>query len=118
MNRLTWIGVVGITAFVFVGAAPTGSAAATPAATTISTDPFTHATCAGSRPTSHQTEVEPDSFAFGATIVAAFQVGRMYDGGSCDIGFATSSDNGATWVNGLLPGITKWVGGGSADRVS
>jgi hypothetical protein len=84
----------------------------------ISSDPFTQATCAGSATTNHQTEVEPDSFSNGSTIVATFQVGRIYDGGACAIGFATSTDNGSTWTNGLLPGITKYAGGGSADRVS
>src|SRR5439155_24982167 len=37
------------------------------------------------------------------TIVATFQVGRVYDGGSCDIGWATSTDGGLTWQTGLLP---------------
>ena len=37
------------------------------------------------------------------------QVGRIYDGGACAIGFATSTNNGATWTSGLLPGITKWT---------
>ena len=32
----------------------------------------------------HGTEVEPDTFAFGLTIVAAFQVGRFFDGGASD----------------------------------
>ncbi|HLI63227.1 MAG TPA: hypothetical protein VKV05_07490, partial [Terriglobales bacterium] len=29
----------------------------------------------------HQTEVEPGAFAYGPTIVTAFQVGRIYSGG-------------------------------------
>ena len=57
----------------------------------------------------HQTEVEPDIFAFGSTIVSTFQVGRFSHGGSDNIGWATSSDNGITWTNGFLPGITKIV---------
>jgi hypothetical protein len=77
----------------------------------ISSDPFTQATCAGSSTTNHRTEVEPDTFANGSTIVSAFQVGRIYDGGACAIGFATSTNNGASWTNGLLPGITKYAGG-------
>src|SRR5205823_5350556 len=85
----------------------------------ISSDPFTQATCAGSALTNHHTEVEPDTFSNGSTIVATFQVGRISDGGSCTIGFATSSDNGATWPNtGLLPGITKYTGGGPNDRAT
>ena len=41
----------------------------------------------------HATEVEPDTFAFGSTIVSAFQVGRFFNGGASDIGFATSSSS-------------------------
>jgi hypothetical protein len=92
--------------------------AALAATTHISTDPFTAATCTGSAATSHQTEVEPDTFSNGSTIVAAYQVGRIYDGGACAIGFATSSDNGSTWTTGLLPGITNHAGGGTFDRAT
>jgi hypothetical protein len=88
------------------------------AALQIGADPFTQATCAASTTTNHRTEVEPDSFSNGSTIVGAFQVGRIYDGGACAIGFATSTNNGATWTNGLLPGITKWTGGGHNDRAT
>ncbi len=84
---------------------------------TIGTDPFTQATCAASNTTNHQANVEPDSFSFGSTIVAAYQVGRIYDGGACAIGFATSTNNGATWTSGLLPGLTKYTGG-TFDRVT
>lgn len=59
----------------------------------------------------HQTEVEPDTYAFGATVVSSFQVGRVFDGGASNIGWATSQDNGATWTNGFLPGITVNEGG-------
>jgi hypothetical protein len=54
----------------------------------------------------HATEVEPDTFAVGSTVVSAFQVGRFFDGGSSDIGFATSLDGGATWKHGYLPSMT------------
>jgi hypothetical protein len=96
-------------------ALPAGASAAT---LQISADPFTQSTCKASTLTNHRTEVEPDTFSFGSTIVAAFQVGRVYDGGACAIGFATSTDNGANWTNGLLPGITKWSGGGANDRAT
>src|SRR6516162_3431387 len=86
--------------------------------TQISSDPFSQATCAASNTTNHHTEVEPDTFSNGSTIVAAFQVGRVYDGGACAIGWATSTDNGATWSNGLLPGLTKWTGGGTFARAT
>ena len=84
----------------------------------ISADPFTHTTCTASATTNHQTEVEPDTFSSGSTIVSAFQVGRIYDGGACAIGVATSTDNGATWTSGLLPGITKYWGSGPNDRAT
>lgn len=71
----------------------------------LSTDTFTNP---GSQ---HATEVEPDTFAFGSTMVAAFQVGRVFGGGSSDIGFATTTDGGVTWNNGFLPGITVNAGG-------
>src|SRR3954469_21190687 len=82
----------------------------------ISSDPFTQATCKASTTTNHNTVVEPDSFSSGSTIVAAYQVGRIYDGGACAIGFATSTDNGGSWTSGLLPGLTKYAGGGAYDR--
>src|SRR3954447_20125187 len=103
------VGVLG--AFALVGAA---EAAVLP----ISSDPFTQASCKASTLTNHQTEVEPDTFASGSTVVAAFQVGRISDGGACAIGFATSTNNGGTWKSGLLPGITKYAGAGPNDRAT
>src|SRR2546421_7571796 len=87
-------------------------------ATVISTDSFTQGTCKASATTNHHTEVDPDTFSNGSTIVATFQVGRVSDGGACAIGFATSTNNGATWTSGQLPGITKYVGGGPNDRAT
>jgi hypothetical protein len=78
----------------------------------VSTDPFSNA---GSQ---HMTEVEPQIFANGSTIVAVFQQGRIFGGGSSDIGFATSLDGGATWQQGSLPGLTIWVGGSRYQSVS
>ncbi|HEY8625951.1 MAG TPA: sialidase family protein [Solirubrobacteraceae bacterium] len=78
------------------------SASANVALTRISTDPFTNTT------SQHATEVEPDTFANGSTVVTAFQVGRFFNGGGSDIGFATSTDGGATWpTSGFLPGLTS-----------
>lgn len=57
----------------------------------------------------HKTEVEPDTFAWGNTIVSAFHVARRpgtVGWGSGDIGFATSTDGGTTWHHGDLPGLT------------
>ena len=80
--------------------------------TRLSTDTFTNAS------SQHATEVEPDTFAFGSTIVSAFQVGRIFSGGGADIGFATSTDGGTTWTGGLLPGITTFQGGGTSTAAS
>ena len=84
----------------------------------IGSDPFTQATCAASASTNHHANVEPDSFSYGSTIVAAYQVGRIFDGGACAIGFSTSTNNGATWASGLLPALTKYTGGGTFDRAT
>ena len=66
----------------------------------------------------HHTEVEPDTFAWGSTIVTGFQVARIPDGGGADIGFATSTDAGKTWTSGLLPGLTDNYKGGSFTAAS
>lgn len=55
----------------------------------------------------HATEVEPDSYAYGSTIVSVFQVGRIRDGAAANIGYATSRDAGRTWRTGLLPSLTS-----------
>jgi len=73
--------------------------------TQLSEDTFTDT------PSQHATEVEPGTFSYGSTIVSAFQVARIYSGGGADIGFATSTNGGATWTNGYLPGITIYQGG-------
>ena len=54
----------------------------------------------------HETQVEPDSFSFGRTIVTAFQTGRYDSGGAALTGWATSTDAGATWRSGILPGLS------------
>jgi RTX calcium-binding nonapeptide repeat (4 copies) len=54
----------------------------------------------------HQTQVEPDSFSFGNTVVTTFQSGRINQGGAVMIGWATSRDGGRTWRSGFLPGVT------------
>jgi len=54
----------------------------------------------------HETAVEPDSFAWGDTVVAVFQVGRRENGASSNIGSAVSRDDGRTWTRGFLPGTT------------
>src|SRR3954452_1512681 len=85
----------------------------------ISSDPFTQATCAASTTTNHKTQVEPDTFSNGSTIVAAYQVGRIFDGGAGALGVATSTNNGGSWTSSLLPGITKYTSvPGTNDRAT
>jgi hypothetical protein len=80
--------------------------------TQISSDPFTVG------PGQHATEVEPHMIGFGSTLVAAFQTGRIHDGGGTDIGWATSTDGGTTWSHGFLPGLTTGEGTGPYDAAS
>lgn len=68
--------------------------------TRISIDPFTNPD------SQHKTQVEPDTFAFGNTVVSAFQSGRFFNGGASDIGWATSTNGGQTWTHGFLPHAT------------
>jgi hypothetical protein len=90
-----------VVAVVAVFAAPVGAAEANVALTQVSSDPFTNST------SQHATEVEPDTFAAGNTVVGVFQVGRFVNGGASDIGFARSGNGGATWGRpGFLPGMT------------
>src|SRR3954447_2751269 len=78
-----------------------GSASANVPVSRVSRDPFTNPT------SQHATELEPDTFAFGNTVVAAFQVGRFFDGGATDIGFVRSGDGGRSWgAPGFMPGMT------------
>ena len=79
--------------------------------TRLSRDPYTNTS------SQHRTQVEPDSFAYGNTIVAAFQTGRFYDGGASNIGWATSNDGGTTWTYGFLPNTTVYAGG-TLPRIS
>ncbi len=102
--RFTWkirVPVVLIVSFLFV-LSSAGSAFAA-GLVQLSTDPYTNTT------SQHQTEVEPDTYSSGSTIVSAFQVGRFTDGGASNIGWATSTNNGSTWTNGFLPGTTVYA---------
>ena len=96
-----------------VGAvASADGASQSPPLSKISSDPFTDPD------SQHETAVEPDSFAYGQTIVAASMSGRFFSGGGANgMGWATSSDGGATWAQGLLPNLTTSTGG-SFDRVT
>src|SRR4051812_5804175 len=97
---LRLVGLLGVlvAAVVLAVAAPAG---ANVPLTAVSTDPFTNTS------SQHATEVEPDTFAFGSTVLATYQVGRFFNGGASDIGFARSTDGGATWgVSSFVPGLT------------
>jgi hypothetical protein len=69
--------------------------------TPVISDPYTNTT------SQHRTAVEPDTFAFGSTLVVTAQIGRFFDGGASGTGFATSTDGGATFTSGPLPGLTN-----------
>ena len=71
--------------------------------TRLSSDPYTNPD------SNHKTQVEPDTFAFGHTIVSAFQSGRYFNGGASNIGFATSTNAGETWTHGFLPSSTVFA---------
>ncbi len=98
------VGLLCVSAGVVLGAVGPAAAAAPDATLTeISSDPFSNID------SQHRTEVEPDSFAAGDTVVAAFQVGRFVtSGGASSIGFATSLDGGTTWTQGILPSLTTY----------
>jgi hypothetical protein len=94
----TTAGLAAVAASALLAAAP---AAANVPLTRVSADPFTNAS------SQHATEVEPDTFASGSTAVSTYQVGRFFNGGASVIGYARSSDGGATWdVSSFLPGLT------------
>jgi hypothetical protein len=79
-----------------VSAVSAGSVLPTP----VSEDPYTNVDMA------HKTQVEPDSFAFGQTLVTTSQSGRNYAGGAANNVVSTSQNGGRTWVTGGLPGTT------------
>jgi hypothetical protein len=86
----------------FTVAAP--AQAAQPGVTQISSDPYTAANASRGQ---HATEVEPDTFAWGSTIVSTYQVGRVFNGGATDIGFSRSVSGGVSWTHGFLPGTSQ-----------
>ncbi len=55
----------------------------------------------------HETEVEPDSFTFGRTTVATFQVGRRFEGAATNVGFAVTTDDGRRGGAGSSPGSPR-----------
>jgi hypothetical protein len=107
-RRLSLLALCALGAFLVTGAAAAGSIALTQ----VSADPFTNTT------SQHATEVEPDTFANGSTVVAAYQVGRFFDGGGTDIGYARSTNGGGSWTtSSFVPGLT-YDAGAFADQSS
>jgi hypothetical protein len=100
-----WRGALLIAAALAVALFTTALArAAQPGVTQISSDPYTPANAPRGE---HATEVEPDTFAWGSTVVSAYQVGRVFNGGATDIGFSTSQTGGVSWTHGFLPGTSQ-----------
>src|SRR5205085_11976044 len=102
-------------AFALTALVVIGAAGANVTLTQVSADPFTNPT------SQHATELEPDTFAHHGTVVAAFQVGRFFNGGASDIGSVRSGNGGASWdAPGFLPGMTFSSGDPSSpyERVS
>lgn len=118
MRSSTWFGrrarvTVALSLTLMLALSTTIAAFANVTLTQLSTDPYTNAT------SQHKTEVEPDSFSFGSTIVATSQVGRFNTGGASNIGWATSTNGGSTWTNGFLPGLTVFSSpAGPYDRAT
>jgi len=97
-GNAVWPGIHGAIDFASLGAKPRGQAAsrASVSVRRISRDTTTHYDA------QHETQVEPGSFAYGSTIVTAFQSGRFVEGGAAAIGWSTSTDAGKHWRTGLL----------------
>jgi hypothetical protein len=91
--------IAGVLGFVL---SSSGTALADVPVTQVSADPYTNTS------SYHKTQVEPDTYSFGSTIVSTFQTGRFTDGGASNIGWATTTNNGATWTHGFLPGTTVY----------
>jgi hypothetical protein len=102
-NRRWWLaGVLASVAGISLLAAAPAGAAQTGVAQ-ISADPYTPSNASNGE---HATEVEPDTFAWGSTVVTVFQTGRIFNGGATDIGWATSSNGGVSWTHGFMPGTS------------
>lgn len=100
-NQLTRTILV-VTALATVMAGTGMAAPADVPVTIVSVDPYTNTS------SHHRTEVEPDSYSYGSTIVGTFQVGRFTDGGASNVGWTTSTNSGGSWTYGFLPGTTPY----------
>jgi len=95
-------GLIAMTLALVLALSSTISAFASVTLLRLSTDPYTNTT------SQHATEVEPDTLSSGSTFVSAFQVGRFFNGGGSNIGFATSTNGGKGFTSGFLPGTTPF----------
>jgi hypothetical protein len=112
-NRVRRLAVIGVALGAILAFTANAFATVSVSLTRVSKDPYTNTS------SYHKTQVEPDTFAFGSTIVSVFQTGRFYDGGSSNIGWATSTDKGATWTHGFMPKTTVYATPpGPWDRIS
>ena len=104
-SRFTWQirAVVAFTCALVLALSSTALAFASVTLVQLSSDPYTNTS------SQHKTEVEPDNYSFGSTIVAVTQAGRFFSGGSSNIGWATSINSGSTWTHGFLPGTTVYA---------
>jgi hypothetical protein len=127
-RRGSWLA-TGIVAALLIAPLPQASAAAT--FPTLVRDVRTGMYKLGTRkpePADIQDYVQPDTQiepsiavnpANPRNVVAAYQEGRIANGGDATNGFATSFDGGKTWKYGELPGLTRYFGqGGDFDRAS
>src|SRR6266852_9892766 len=104
ISRFRWPmrGLIAMTLALVLALSSTISAFASVTLLRLSTDPYTNTT------SQHATEVEPDTLSSGSTFVSAFQVGRFFNGGGSNIGFATSTNGGKSFTSGFLPGTTPF----------
>jgi hypothetical protein len=81
-----------------------GSAAASASAalTQVSSDPYTNTS------SYHKTQLEPDTFAAGSTLVSTFQSGRFKNGGASNVGWGTTTNAGSSYTHGFLPATTVY----------
>jgi len=100
ITQLRICAIIALTLFLVFSLSTTHLAFASEALVQLSSDPFQNTD------SQHKTQVEPDTFAFGNTVVSTFQSGRFFDGGASDIGWATSTNGGETWSHGFLPATT------------
>jgi hypothetical protein len=83
-----------------VSAAPSAAVRSAPslaALTQVSSDPFTNTS------SYHATEVEPDTYAVGSTIVGAFQAGRSPNGGRRALAGSPASTRDGTGAAASCP---------------